>query len=70
MKRLIVLVLMVFVTSIGWQKPAKKLRVEADLPTWQAILNVIDLSEAPPKDRVAVREFIIRQLDDTAINKK
>lgn len=56
---------------IGLQNNAPKLlKVEADANTWQAIINVIDLSEAPAKDRVAAKNFIINQLNDTIINKK
>lgn len=48
----------------------KLLTVKADLPTWQVILNVIDMSKAEPEQRIAAREFILRQLNDTTINKR
>ncbi len=47
----------------------KTLKVEADLQTWNTILRVIDFSEAPAKERIAVRDFIINQLNDTTKNK-
>lgn len=68
MKKLLTAIAFLF---IGWQgHEPKLLKVEADANTWQAILNVIDLSEAPAKDRVAIKNFIINQLNDTTINKK
>lgn len=67
MKKLFTAIAIIFL--ISWQQP-KKLKVEADIQTWNAIINVIDLSDAPPKDRVAAKEFILNQLYDTTINKR
>ncbi len=60
-----------FLITVSWtnQQP-KLLKVQADANTWSAILNVIDLSTAEPKERIAVREYILKQLNDTTINKK
>ncbi len=44
--------------------------VKADLKTWEQVLRVIDYSTVPPEQRIAVRDFIISQLNDTTINKK
>ncbi len=60
-----------FLITISWQdQQPKLLKVQGDLNTWQAILNVIDLSTAEPKERIAVREYILKQLNDTTINKR
>ncbi len=60
-----------FLITISWTNHQPKLlKVQADANTWGAILNVIDLSTAEPKERIAVREFILKQLNDTTINKK
>lgn len=64
MKKLILCLLL-----LSFQQQKKLLKVEADAQTWNTILYVIDLSEAPAKDRVAVKEFIIKQITDTTINK-
>lgn len=66
MKKLIILGFLL----TGQSHAPKLLKVEADLPTWQTILNVIDLSKAEPETRIAVREFILKQLNDTTINKR
>lgn len=67
MKKLLILIAFIFL--ISWADKPKTLKVEADVNTWAEILSVIDLSEAPAKQRVAVRDFIISQLNDTTINK-
>lgn len=68
MKKILTAIAFLF---IGWNNnPPKLLKVEADANTWQAILNVIDLSKAEPEQRVAVRNFIVNQLSDTTINKR
>lgn len=70
MKKTISIAVILFAVILyAFQQP-KTLKVQADAATWQAILNVIDLSDAPPKDRVAARNFIINQLNDSTINKK
>lgn len=52
------------------QEKQRLFKVQADITTWNKIIEVIDLSEADAKERVAVKQFIIRQLSDTALNKK
>ncbi len=70
MKKLLIALTLLFTVSwTSYQQP-KLLKVQADVNTWQAILNVIDLSTAEPKERIAIREFILKQLNDTTINKK
>lgn len=68
MKKAILAFTVLFI--ISWQQPVKTYKVVADINTWQRILNVIDLSIADPKERIAIRDFIIGQLNDTTINKK
>ncbi len=68
-KLLIALTLLFTVSWTSYQQP-KLLKVQADVNTWQAILNVIDLSTAEPKERISVREYILKQLNDTTINRK
>lgn len=41
----------------------KLLEVKADVNTWNKIIEIIDLSVADPKERVAVKNFIIEQLN-------
>ena len=48
----------------------KIFKVQSDLAGWQRVLRVVDLSKAEPEERIAVREFIIAQLNDTTLNKK
>lgn len=45
-----------------YQQP-KLFKVEADINTWNKIIEIIDLSVADPKERVAVKNFIIDQLN-------
>lgn len=52
------------------QEKQRLFKVQADITTWNKIIEVIDLSEADAKERVAIKQFIIRQLSDTALNKK
>lgn len=69
MKKAIALLVIIGLSSFQTQQP-KIYKVVSDINGWQRVLNVIDLSTAEPKERIAVREFIIAQLNDTTLNKK
>lgn len=68
-KSILVLAAFVF-ASFKLQEPKEKnFIVSAPVATWETVLDVIDLSTAEPKQRIAVRNFIVGQLNDTTINK-
>lgn len=62
-------VFLILLLSLSAFAPEKKLKVETTAQNWNLILDVIDQSEATPKARIAARNLIIQQLNDTAINK-
>jgi len=69
MKKIIALLSIVVFSAFQTGQP-KVFKVQSDLNGWQRVLRVIDLSKAEPEERIAVRDFIINQLNDTTINKK
>jgi len=70
MKNLISVIAVLLLTSFIPAEQKKLYIIKADLQTWDAVLKVIDLSKAEPEQRIAVREFIIAQINDTTINKR
>jgi hypothetical protein len=62
MKKVFIILSLLFFFSFQ-NKPAKILKVEAELPAWQNVLNVIDQSDASAKERIAARTLIIEQLN-------
>lgn len=70
MKKIIAGFLAFFLLTAFETGNPKMFTVTADVATWNEILKVVDLSKADPEKRIAVREFILSQLNDTTINKK
>lgn len=68
-KTIALLSIVILVGVLSFQQQPKIYKVQADIVTWEAIITVIDLSVADPKTRVAVKELIIKQLNDTTLNK-
>lgn len=69
-KRILSIATIFILLSFTSNNNEKEFVVKAQLAQWETILRVIDLSKADPELRVAAREHILRQLNDTTINKR
>lgn len=63
MKRIITIIGIIFLIAFTPNYQPQLFKVETDINTWNKIIEIIDLSAAEPKERVAVKNFIINQLN-------
>ena len=73
MKKVIIILILTTLLSFKTNDTGKLLKVEGSKEVWQAIINVIDKSNAPHLDVEAAKQFIIEQVNkqlDTTKNKK
>ena len=73
MKKAIIILILITLLSFKTNDTGKLLKVEGSKEVWQAIINVIDKSNAPHLDVEAAKQFIIEQVNkqlDTTKNKK
>lgn len=63
MKKIITILGLILLISFTPNDQTKLLKVETDINTWNKIIEIIDLSAAEPKERVAAKNFIIDQLN-------
>ena len=73
MRKAIIILILTTLLSFKTNDTGKLLKVEGSKEVWQAIINVIDKSNAPHLDVEAAKQFIIEQVNkqlDTTKNKK
>lgn len=63
MKKTVLLIIGLYILFAFKTDQPKLFKVEADLNQWNQIINIIDLSVADPKERVAAKNFIADQLN-------
>lgn len=63
MKKTVLLIIGLYILFAFKTDQQKLLKVEAEIGQWNKIIEIIDLSDANPKERVAAKNFIIDQLN-------
>lgn len=63
MKKTAIILSLILIIAFTPDYQPKLFKVEADINTWNKIIEIIDLSVADPKERVAAKNFIIDQLN-------
>jgi hypothetical protein len=59
----------ILVVLLSFSSQQKKVKVELTRQQWQAVVTIMDMSTAPHADVNTAMGWIIKQVNDTLINK-